>query len=50
MAVDIFINIGDIKDEIDVLNWSRGMSQSGNMRVGSDYFGRANAVWFWELN
>ncbi|MBP5150000.1 type VI secretion system tube protein Hcp, partial [Pseudomonas protegens] len=38
MAVDIFIKIGDIKgesmdkahkDEIDVLNWSWGMSQSG---------------------
>ncbi|MFD2885111.1 Hcp family type VI secretion system effector [Pseudomonas lini] len=44
MAVDIFIKIGDIKgesmdkahkDEIDVLNWSWGMSQSGNMHVGS---------------
>ena len=43
MAVDIFIKIGDIKgesmdkahkDEIDVLNWSWGMSQSGNMHVG----------------
>jgi len=44
MAVDIFIKIGDIKgesmdkahkDEIDVLNWSWGMSQSGNMHTGS---------------
>ncbi|MCO7514363.1 type VI secretion system tube protein Hcp [Pseudomonas guariconensis] len=43
MAVDIFIKIGDIKgesmdkahkDEIDVLNWSWGMSQSGNMHMG----------------
>jgi type VI secretion system secreted protein Hcp len=43
MAVDIFIKIGDIKgesmdkahkDEIDVLNWSWGMTQSGNMHVG----------------
>ena len=43
MAVDIFIKIGDIKgesmdkahkDEIDVLNWSWGLAQSGNMHVG----------------
>ena len=43
MAVDIFIKIGDIKgesqdkahkEEIDVLNWSWGMSQSGNMHMG----------------
>ncbi|KAF1066607.1 MAG: Protein hcp1 [Pseudomonas citronellolis] len=43
MAVDIFIKIGDIKgesmdkthkDEIDVLNWGWGMTQSGNMHVG----------------
>lgn len=43
MAVDIFIKIGDIKgesqdqahkDEIDVLNWSWGMVQSGNMHSG----------------
>ena len=43
MAVDIFIKIGDIKgesqdkthkDEVDVLNWSWGMSQSGNMHMG----------------
>lgn len=43
MAVDIFIKIGDIKgesmdtahkDEIDVLNWSWGMTQSGNMHAG----------------
>src|SRR3546814_20125439 len=44
MAVYIVIKIGDIKgesmdkahkDEVDVLNWSWGMSQSGNMHVGS---------------
>ncbi|MGG2398351.1 Hcp family type VI secretion system effector [Pseudomonas sp. SH1-B] len=44
MAVDIFIKIGDIKgesqdkthkDEIEVLNWSWGMSQSGNMHSGT---------------
>ena len=44
MAVDIFIKIGDIKgesqdkthkDEIEVLNWSWGMSQSGNMHTGT---------------
>lgn len=44
MAVDIFIKIGDIKgesqdkahkDEIEVLNWSWDMVQSGNMHVGS---------------
>ncbi len=43
MAVDMFIKIGDImgecvdskhKDEIDVLAWSWGMSQSGNMHLG----------------
>jgi len=43
MAVDMFIKIGDIegesmdkahKGEIDVLAWSWGMSQSGNMHVG----------------
>lgn len=43
MAVDIFIKIGDIKgesrdnthkDEIDVLAWSWGMSQSGNAHLG----------------
>ena len=43
MAVDMFIKIGDIKgesrdakhkDEIDVLSWSWGMSQSGSMHVG----------------
>ncbi len=43
MAVDMFIRIGDIKgeaqdaahkDEIDVLAWSWGMSQSGTMHVG----------------
>jgi type VI secretion system secreted protein Hcp len=43
MAVDMFIKIGDIKGEsadakhpgeIDVLAWSWGMSQSGNMHAG----------------
>ena len=43
MAVDIFIKIGDIKgesqddvhkDEIDVMNWSWGMTQTGNMHAG----------------
>jgi len=43
MAVDMFIKIGDVKgeskdkthgDEIDVLAWSWGMSQSGSMHVG----------------
>lgn len=43
MAVDMFIKIGDIKgesvddkhkDEIDVLAWSWGMSQSGSAHVG----------------
>ena len=42
MAVDCFIKIGDIKgestdkshkDEIDVLAWSWGMSQSGTMHI-----------------
>ncbi len=44
MAVDQFMKIGDIKgeardkthgDEIDVLAWSWGMSQSGSMHDGS---------------
>ncbi len=43
MTVDMFIKIGDIKgesrdashkDEIDVLSWSWGMSQSGTMHSG----------------
>lgn len=43
MAVDMFIKIGDIKgesrddkhkDEIDVLAWSWGMSNSGNAHLG----------------
>ena len=43
MAVDMFIKIGDVKgesqdkthkDEIDVLAWSWGMSQSGTMHTG----------------
>ena len=44
MAVDMFIKIGDLKgeaqdkshkDEIDVLAWSWGMSQSGTTHMGS---------------
>jgi type VI secretion system secreted protein Hcp len=44
MAVDMFIKLGDIKgesqdkthkEEIDVLAWSWGMSQSGTMHVGT---------------
>ncbi|MCY1263698.1 Protein hcp1 [compost metagenome] len=44
MAVDMFFKIGDVKgesqdgthkDEIDVLAWSWGMSQSGSMHSGS---------------
>ena len=44
MAVDMFIKIGDIKgeaqdekhkEEIDILSWSWGMSQSGTTHVGS---------------
>jgi type VI secretion system secreted protein Hcp len=44
MAVDMFIKIGDVKgeaqdknhmDEIDVLAWSWGMSQSGTTHMGS---------------
>ena len=43
MAVDMFIKIGDVKgesrddahkDEIDVLAWSWGMTQSGTMHTG----------------
>src|SRR5215467_7426071 len=43
MAVDMFIKIGDLKgeskdskhkDEIDVLAWSWGMSNSGSAHVG----------------
>jgi len=43
MAMDMFIKIGDLKgeskdkthkDEIDVLAWSWGMSQSGSMHTG----------------
>ena len=43
MAVDMFIKIGDVEGEsadkshgkeIDVLAWSWGMSQSGNMHQG----------------
>lgn len=44
MAVDMFLKLGDVKgesadskhkDEIDVLAWSWGMSQSGTTHVGS---------------
>jgi type VI secretion system secreted protein Hcp len=44
MAVDMFIKIGDVKgesqdhahkEEIDVLAWSWGMSQSGTMHAGA---------------
>jgi type VI secretion system secreted protein Hcp len=44
MAVDMFLKLGDIKgealdakhkEEIDVLAWSWGMSQSGSMHLGS---------------
>lgn len=44
MAVDMFIKLGDVKgesqadghkDEIDILAWSWGMSQSGSMHSGS---------------
>jgi type VI secretion system secreted protein Hcp len=44
MAVDIFIKIGDVKgesqdkthkEEIEVLAWSWGMSQSGTMHMGT---------------
>jgi type VI secretion system secreted protein Hcp len=44
MAVDMFLKIGDIqgealdashKNEIDVLAWSWGLSQSGTMHLGS---------------
>jgi type VI secretion system secreted protein Hcp len=43
MAVDVYLKIGDIKgeskdskhpDEIDVLSWSWGVSQSGNVGLG----------------
>jgi type VI secretion system secreted protein Hcp len=44
MAVDMFLKVGDIKgesqddkhkDEIDVLSWSWGMTQSGTTHLGS---------------
>lgn len=44
MAVDMFMKLGDVKgesqdkshkEEIDVLAWSWGMSQSGTMHMGS---------------
>lgn len=53
MAVDMFIKIGDIKgesqddihkDEIDVLAWSWGMSQSGTMHMGGGGGGGKVAV------
>ena len=52
MASDMFIKVGDIKgesvdsahkDEIDILSWSWGMSQSGTMhRGGGGGGGKAN--------
>jgi type VI secretion system secreted protein Hcp len=57
MAADIFIKIGDIKgetlddkkkDEIEVLSWSWGSSQSGTMSVGSG--GGAGKVQFQDLH
>jgi type VI secretion system secreted protein Hcp len=53
MAVDQFIKIGDLKgesqdkkhkDEIDVLAWSWGMSQSGTMHMGGGGGGGKVAV------
>ena len=44
MAIDMFMKLGDIKgestdkahkDEIEVLSWSWGLSQSGTMRMGT---------------
>ncbi len=44
MAVDIFLKLGSIqgesldskhKNEIDVLSWTWGMTQSGTMHLGS---------------
>jgi type VI secretion system secreted protein Hcp len=52
MAVDIFLKLGDIKgesadskhaEEIDVLSWSWGMTQSGSMHVlGGGGSGKVN--------
>ena len=53
MAVDMFIQIGDLKgeaqdkthkDKIDVLSWSWGMSQSGTMHTGGGGGGGKVAV------
>ena len=53
MAVDMFMKIGDLKgesqddkhkDEIDVLAWSWGMSQSGTMHTGGGGGGGKVAV------
>ena len=57
MAVDMFIKIGSIKgeskdskhkDEIDVLAWSWGMTQSGSMHIGGG--GGAGRVNVQDLN
>jgi type VI secretion system secreted protein Hcp len=57
MASDIFIKIGDIKgeskdkthkDEVEVMSWSFGMSQSGSMAVGGG--GSAGKVSFQNLS
>lgn len=48
MAVDMFIKIGDLKgeaqdqkhkDEIDVLSWNWGVSNSGSTHVGGGALG-----------
>ncbi|MFM0719391.1 type VI secretion system tube protein Hcp [Paraburkholderia strydomiana] len=53
MAVDIFLALGTVKgesldskhkDEIDVLSWSWGMSQSGTMHLGTGGGGGKVAV------
>jgi len=51
MAVDVFLKLGDVKgeskdskhpDEIDVLSWSWGVSNSGNSAGGGHGAGKAN--------
>jgi type VI secretion system secreted protein Hcp len=51
MAVDVFLKIGDIKGEskdskhegeIDVLSWSWGVAQTGNVMGGGHGAGKAN--------
>jgi type VI secretion system secreted protein Hcp len=53
MAVDIFLDLGTVKgesldsthkDEIDVLSWSWGLSQSGTMHLGTGGGGGKVAV------